>query len=364
MNHARYRRQTALPEIGTEGQARLAGARVLVVGAGGLGSPALLYLAAAGVGTLGVADDDRIEVSNLQRQILYSSDDAGRGKAATACERLAALNPETTLVAHPVRVAAGNALTLIEGYDLVVDASDRMDTKFLVNDACAKAVKPLVYAAALGFEAQVAVFDARHGPCLRCLFPQPPDVAPPTCAEAGILGAVTGIAGSVQALEAVKWIIGAAEDRNRLESLAGRLWTLDARDFRSRVTRLPRDPQCDVCRHPPESIRLPEEPAAAAALEPAALGEHPEALLIDVRERDEWDAGHLHGAIHLPLSRLLETVPLLPERERYVTYCAHGIRSETAAALLARAGYANVQSLRGGLAALETECRPAPPLVR
>src|SRR5690625_4089836 len=203
----RYARQIILPEIGERGQQCLAQASVLVVGAGALGTPALYYLAAAGVGTLGIADDDTLELSNLHRQILYATGDIGRFKAEAAAERLQAFNPEIHVAAHCLRVTADNAVALFEDYDLVIDATDRLETKFLLNDATAKARRPLVHAAILGFEAQVAVFDASTGPCLRCLFPAPPETPALTCSEAGVLGAVTGMAGRLQAPEAIKWLL-------------------------------------------------------------------------------------------------------------------------------------------------------------
>jgi len=355
----RYARQVALPEIGANGQKRLAEGRVLVIGAGGLGAPALLYLAAAGVGMVGIVDDDRVDTGNLQRQVLYESDDVGRPKTEAAAERLGALNPDVRVRHHATRVDAGNALELMSGYDVVIDATDRLEGKFLINDAAAKAGKPLVYASALGFEAQVAVFDAKRGPCLRCLFPEPPDVPALTCAEAGILGAVTGMAGSAQALEAIKLVLAADDSQSPFQPLLGRLWLLDARSFRTRTVSLPRDPECAVCRQPSEAIPLIS--AAPREIAAAELGEHPEALLIDVREDEEWASGHLPGAVHLPLSRLMETVPDLPRRETYIAYCAHGIRSQAAAQLLAEAGYRPVFSLRGGIAGITDRAleRPA-----
>ena len=351
----RYARQTILPEIGAAGQARLARARVLVIGAGALGTPALYYLAAAGVGTLGIADDDALELSNLHRQILYRTADVGRPKVEAAAERLAAFNPEICIETHRLHVDTGNAVALIRDYDLVLDATDRLETKFLINDACARAERPLVHAAVLGFEARVAVFDARTGPCLRCLFPQAPTTPALSCAEAGVLGAITGMAGSLQALEAIKWLLAAGDEKSTLQTLLGRLWLLDGRTLATRVIALPRDPACAVCARPPESIRLAPAAAPVPRLAASALGDYPDALLIDVREEDEWASGHLPGAVHHPLSRLSESVPELPASEQYIAYCAHGLRSETAARLFKEAGYRNVYSLAGGLAAVTDE---------
>ncbi len=352
-NFPRYARQMILPEIGKTGQKRLARSRVLVIGAGALGTAALYYLSAAGIGTLGIADDDTLELSNLHRQILYTNDDVGRGKAEAAAERLHAFNPEVDAVPHPVRVAAENAVGLMSDYELVVDATDRLDTKFLVNDACARAGRPLVHAAVLGFEARVAVFDAGTGPCLRCLFPSPPDVPALTCSEAGVLGAVTGITGSLQALEAIKWLLMDSDGKagNGLDTLRGRLWLLDGRTMHTRVIDLPRDPQCRICGQAPEDITLPAEPRPVAEITHEQLADHPGALLVDVREEHEWASGHLPGAVHYPLSGLLEGLPELPDSKHYVFYCAHGQRSLFAAKLFQDAGYSDVYSLAGGLAA-------------
>jgi len=349
----RYERQVILPEIGRSGQQRLARARVLVIGAGALGTAALYYLAAAGVGTLGIADDDTLELHNLHRQILYTNDDIGRRKAEAAAERLAAFNPDISALPHPVRVTADNAVELINDYELVVDATDRLETKFLINDACARAGRPLVHAAVLGFEARVAVFDARTGPCLRCLFPSLPEVPALTCSEAGVLGAITGITGSLQALEAIKWLLADNGDDSGsgLETLLGRLWLLDGRTLQTRVIDLPRDPQCRICGQHPEDITLSTKRQPIAEITPRELAEYPNALLVDVREDYEWDAGHLPDAIHHPLSGLLEALPELPDSEHYVFYCAHGQRSLFAAKLFQDAGYKNVFSLAGGITA-------------
>lgn len=351
----RYARQTILPEIGAAGQERLARARVLVIGAGALGTPALYYLAAAGVGTLGIADDDTLELSNLHRQILYRTADIDRSKVEAAAERLIDFNPDIRIEPHALRVNANNATALIRGYDIVLDATDRLETKFLVNDACARAARPLVHAAVLGFEARVAVFNATTGPCLRCLFPAPPATPALTCSEAGVLGAITGMAGSLQALEAIKWIIAADDESSLLRTLLGRLWLLDGRTLETRVVELSRDPACPVCTQPPENICLTPDAPTAARIQPAELANRDDTLLIDVREDAEWAEGHLPGAVHYPLSRLVESVPELPTHERYIAYCAHGLRSETAARLFAEAGYRNVYSLKGGLAAIAND---------
>ncbi|HYW77528.1 MAG TPA: HesA/MoeB/ThiF family protein [Gammaproteobacteria bacterium] len=345
----RYERQVILPEIGPAGQERLARSRVLVIGAGALGTAALYYLAAAGIGTLGIADDDTLELSNLHRQILYTNEDIGRKKAEAAAERLKAFNPDISAVAHPVRVTADNAVNLMTDYELVVDATDRLETKFLINDACAKAARPLVHAAVLGFEARVAVFDAGTGPCLRCLFPSPPEVPALTCSEAGVLGAITGITGSLQALEAIKWLL--KESNNGLETLLGRLWLLDGRSLQTRVVDLPRDPQCRICSKAPDDVTLSSAAQPIEEITHEQIDRYPNALLVDVREDYEWESGHLPGAVHHPLSGLLEALPELPESKHYVFYCAHGQRSLFAAKLFRDAGYHSVFSLAGGITA-------------
>jgi len=237
----RYARHILLPEVGGVGQAKLLGAKVLAVGAGGLGSPVILYLAAAGIGTLGVVDDDRVDLSNLQRQILHRTEDIGRPKVESARQAVAALNPDVTLIAHPERLTPANALELIGGYDIVADGSDNFPTRFLINDACRLLGKTLVSAAILRFDGQLATFKP-GGPCYRCLFPAPPPPGEvPTCAEAGVLGAVTGVMGSLQATEILKEILGIGT------SLAGRLLIHDALNMRFHTVTLPPDPACPLC---------------------------------------------------------------------------------------------------------------------
>ena len=245
----RYARHILLPEVGGEGQARLMAARVLVVGAGGLGSPLLLYLAAAGVGTLGVVDDDRVELSNLQRQVIHGSGDLGRPKVDSAAARLAEVNPETVVEAHDTRLTAANALDLIAAYDLVADGSDNFATRFLLADACHLARRPLVSAALLRFEAQLTTSKAYAGgdlPCFRCVFPEPPPAGlVPSCAEAGVFGALAGLAGSLQAVEVLKEILGIGE------GLAGRLLLVDALATDFRKVRVRPDPGCRLCGESP-----------------------------------------------------------------------------------------------------------------
>lgn len=260
----RYSRQIILPEVGGAGQERLKAARVLVVGAGGLGSPAALYLAAAGVGTLGVCDDDRVELTNLQRQVIHTTKDLGRPKTASAARRLRALNPEIRVVEHPVRLGADNALEILAGYDLAVDGSDTFVSKFLVNDACAAAGVPHVFAGILGFEGQLLTVLPDRGPCYRCFFREaPPPGSVPTCAQAGILGPVAGVLGSLQALEVLKLLLGIGEPA------AGRLLLFDGLEMRWREVEVARDPRCPACGDPEHRLLLAPEALAPCGGGPA-----------------------------------------------------------------------------------------------
>src|SRR5688572_12587616 len=272
----RYARHLVLPEVGDAGQRKLKAARVLLVGAGGLGSPAALYLAAAGVGTLGIVENDRVDATNLQRQVLHGTASIGRSKLESAAERLHDLNPHVTVEHHPVRLTSHNALDIVGRYDLVVDGSDNFPTRYLVNDASVLRGKPYVYGAVLRWEGQVALFATEGGPCYRCLFREPPPPGlVPDCAEGGVLGVLPGVIGSLQALEAIKWILGAGDP------LSGRLLIFDALDLRFREVRVPRDPGCPVCGdHPTQTglidydvfCGLVSSADAAAAADPNEIG--------------------------------------------------------------------------------------------
>lgn len=368
----RYARHLVLPEVGMEGQRRLKAARVLLVGAGGLGSPAALYLAAAGVGTLGVVDDDVVDATNLQRQILHGTSDVGRSKLDSAADRLREVNPHVAVEPHALRLGSANALDLIARYDLVIDGSDNFPTRYLVNDACVLTGKPDVYGAVLKWEGQVSLFATPGGPCYRCLFREPPPIGlVPNCAEGGVLGVLPGIVGSLQALEAIKWILG------RGEGLAGRLVIFDALDLSFREIRIRRDPECPVCGDRPTQRGLidydvfcgaaePAEPAMNPTQEVSARdlaleleGERPP-VLVDIREPWEWDAGNLadRGAIHIPLAELLDRVDELPEDEPIVLYCRTGNRTGDALERLAGSGL-NVRHLRDGLASWARDVDPS-----
>ena len=369
----RYSRHLLLPEVTLEGQRRLKAARVLVVGAGGLGSPLALYLAAAGVGTIGLVEFDALDLTNLQRQVLYATSDVGRRKLEAARERLAGLNPEIEIVPHPVRLSSANAMDLVRGYDVVADGTDNFPTRYLVNDACVLAGKPNVYASVFRFDGQLAVFDAARGPCYRCLFPEPPPPGlVPSCADGGVLGVLPGMIGSIQASEAIKHLIGAGE------TLRGRLLIVDALTMRVREVRVPRDPHCPVCGSQPTIRELREEAMSCensgGPLEPGELAgemtveefaalrqQLPGLQLIDVRTPQEWELARLPGATLVPLaqlaSRLGEFDPAVPT----VVYCHVGGRSAAAVRFLRGQGFDRIANLSGGIEAWSLRVDPSVP---
>ncbi|MEP7324762.1 MAG: molybdopterin-synthase adenylyltransferase MoeB [Gemmatimonadota bacterium] len=361
----RYARHLMLPGVGVEGQRRLAAARVLVVGAGGLGSPVALYLAAAGVGTIGLVDHDAVDSSNLQRQILHGSADVGRSKVDSGVERLGDLNPDVNVIPLPVRLTRDNALDIIREYDIVVDGSDNFPTRYLVNDACVLLNQPNVYGSVFQFEGQASLFDARSGPCYRCLFAEPPPPGlVPSCAEGGVLGVLPGIVGSIQALEALKWILGIGE------SLRGRLLLIDALTMKTRELQLRKDPDCPVCGAHPTITELIDYEAfcGIGALERAEevspMGLRTEiaagapAVLLDVREPHEWQIVHLEGARHIPLRELPKRLTELDGHASIVAYCHHGQRSRAAMEFLKSAGFSDVRSLAGGIDAWARDVEP------
>ena len=356
----RYARQIVLPEIGHEGQKKLRAASVLYIGAGGLGSSALQYLVAAGIGRIGLVDDDIVDFSNLQRQVLFKERDQGILKVKAAAKTLAQLNSECCLEPHAERFIAANAERLITDYDIIIDGTDNFGSKFLINDACAKYGKPLVYGSILRFEAQVSVFWAMHGPCYRCLYPKPPSGHIPNCAEAGIVGAVAGITGTVQALEAVKMALGLTWCREKnLEPLLGRLWILDAHNMQTRLLTIPRRPACTVCSGNPDGITL-EDSGQVCVNKTAVRNINTEeaakmvgkAYFIDVRETHELVAGKIPGALHIPLGKLLkdkDSVREMSSRAPIIVYCQHGMRSLSAASYLVTLGFTDVAHLSGGV---------------
>lgn len=355
----RYARHLTLPEVGVAGQEKLRAARVLLVGAGGLGSPAALYLAAAGIGTLGIVDADVVDASNLQRQILHDTASVGTPKVDSAAARLRGLNPFTTIEPIAERLTARNARAIIGRFDLVLDGSDNFPTRYLVNDACILEGRPLVYGSIFRFEGQLSLFGVPGGPCYRCLFAEPP--APelvPSCVEAGVLGVLPGIVGTLQALEALKWILGIGE------SAAGRLILVDALRLRTRELAVARDPACAVCGDAP-TITGPVDYDAFCGLTPfdggddereitavalaRALGGSEPPFLLDVREAWEFAIAQLPGARLVPLAELPARLAELPRDRELVTVCHHGMRSEQARALLRRTGFGHVRSLAGGV---------------
>lgn len=356
----RYARQTVLPELGSEGQEHLKSASVLCIGAGGLGSPALLYLAAAGIGRIGLVDDDAVDISNLQRQVLFKETDQGSPKVEAAKAALAELNSECQIEAYHERFNTENAEHLVNNYDVIIDGTDNFSSKFLVNDACVKFGKPLVYGSILGFVAQVSVFWAGHGPCYRCLYPKLPSGHIPNCAEAGVIGAMAGIAGTVQALEAIKMALGLkwCKEKN-LEPLLGTLWILDARSMQTKTLKLHKRHQCAICSRDPNDIVLEQAEASCMAksdvknisAEDAAkrIGE---AVFIDVREAHELTSGRIPKALHIPLGTLLsneDSVGDIASDTQVIVYCQHGIRSFSAASHLVALGFRNVAHINGGI---------------
>jgi adenylyltransferase/sulfurtransferase len=364
----RYARHLSLPGVGRDGQARLKAARVAVIGAGGLGSPAALYLAAAGVGTLGLVDFDRVDVTNLQRQVLHGTGGVGRPKVLSGAERLADLNPHVRVIPIEERLTAANTREILRDFDVVVDGSDNFPTRYLVNDVCVWLGTPLVYGSIFRFEGQVSVFHAREGPCYRCLYaePPPPELVP-NCAEGGVLGVLPGIIGSVQALEAIKLVLGEGTP------LIGRLVVFDALRLAFRELRLVKDPDCPVCGARP-SITEPidyeafcgitgHDAVAGAEVSPRDL----DALLrsragslqvVDVREPWEWEIARIGGASLLPLGELPGRLAEVDPRAEIVTVCHHGLRSLQARDLLRAAGFTRVRSLAGGIDQWAEEVEP------
>jgi adenylyltransferase/sulfurtransferase len=366
----RYQRHLALGEIGAAGQEKLKAARVLVVGAGGLGSPAALYLAAAGCGTLGLLDCDRVELSNLQRQVLFDSSAIARSKAEAGRERLASLNPEIRVVAHALELKAANVRAVFKDYDLVLDGTDRLATRYLVNDACVILGLPLVSAAIHRFEGQIMTYVPGRGPCYRCVFPQAPEGGVANCAQAGVLGVLPGVLGTLQATEAIKLITGVGDP------LTGRLLTYDALEMRFHEFRVARRPDCAVCGTAP-TITEPRDPAprppdvaagAVRRITASALNEllrdarAPEVRLIDVREVHEFSTGHLEGAVNIPLGELPRRLAEIAPHSAAVFICRSGGRSLAACELALRAGVAAPANLEGGLLAWAREIDPALPV--
>ena len=365
----RYSRHLILPEVGVAGQRRLREARVLLVGAGGLGSPAALYLAAAGVGTLGLAEFDTVDLSNLQRQVLYTTDDVGQAKSDAARRRLRALNPDVRVVLHRGRLAAGNARRIVRSYDVVLDGSDNFPTRYLVNDACVLERRPDVYGSIFRFEGQVSVFDARRGPCYRCLYPEPPPPElVPSCAEAGVLGVLPGLVGTLQATEAVKLILGVGRP------LIGRLLLYDALGPTFRELALRKSPRCAVCSAGAPITQLIDyeafcgspAPGIAPEITPEELAKELSSadppLLVDVRAPGERVISHLPGARAILPADFSRHLSDLGRANAVVVFCRSGTRSAQAARTLIDLGLSNVRSLRGGINAWAERIDPTLPI--
>lgn len=363
----RYSRHFSLPNVGSQGQLKLKNAKVLCIGAGGLGSPLLLYLAAAGIGTLGIVDNDTVDVSNLQRQVLYTTADVGQKKVSAAKARLQALNPHINITRHDARLTADNALELINQYDIVADGTDNFATRYLVNDACWHLKKPNVYASIFQFEGQCSIFSAPNGPCYRCLYDAPPPAGlVPNCAEGGVFGILPGLLGSLQATEVLKLILGIGDP------LIGRLLTVDSLTMRFREFAVQRNPGCRLCTHQQSFASLPNHdmevcqvgslPATSISVQELAilLKNNTDLLLLDVRESHEYDICNLAGK-SIPLGQLSQRLHELDKSSAIVIHCKSGARSAQACLLLEKAGFKNVRNLDGGILAWAKHVDPSVP---
>jgi sulfur-carrier protein adenylyltransferase/sulfurtransferase len=370
---ARYSRHLIMPEVALEGQKQLKAAKVLTVGTGGLGSPLALYLAAAGVGTIGIVDFDVVDESNLQRQIIHGTSDVGRPKVQSAHEKLKDINPNVEVRVHEEALTSENALEIFEDYDVIVDGTDNFPTRYLVNDACVLLGKPNVYGSIFRFEGQASVFYAEEGPCYRCLYPEPPPPGlVPSCAEGGVLGVLPGAVGTIQATEAVKLILGIGEP------LIGRLLLYDALSMRFREMKLRKDPDCPVCGENPtvtelidyqEFCGIPQAETAAKenGVPEITVGElkakmdHGEDInVLDVREPHEYEVANI-GVRLIPLGELPQRLVELDQDEYFVVHCKTGGRSAKAVKLLQDAGFQNVYNVKGGITAWSEEIDPSIP---
>ncbi len=370
----RYSRHLILPDVGLEGQQKLKAARVLLIGAGGLGSPAALYLAAAGAGTLGLVDFDVVDVTNLHRQVLHGTSDVGRPKLESAARRIADINPHVHVERFDTRLTSANALDIIREFDVIVDGTDNFPTRYLVNDACVLAGRPNVYGSIFRFEGQASVFATPDGPCYRCLFREPPPPGlVPSCAEGGVLGVLPGLVGTIQATEAIKLILGIGE------SLIGRLLLVDALRMEFRTVTLRRDPACPACgtRELKALVDYEEfcgirQAAAAASAEPTLPEIAPRELaaklergddfdLIDVREPHEYAIARIEGARLVPLATFREVLPTLDHSREIVVHCKSGIRSARIVRLLQDSGFERVWNLAGGISRWSDDVDPEVP---
>ena len=371
----RYSRHLIIPDVGKTGQRRLKNAKVLCVGAGGLGSPALMYLAAAGVGTLGVIDFDVVDESNLQRQVIHGQSDVGRSKALSAKETIQEINPLVNVVLHEERLDSDNAMRIFEPYDLIVDGTDNFATRYLVNDACVLLGKPYVWGSIYRFDGQASVFWAEHGPCYRCLYPEPPPPGMvPSCAEGGVLGVLCASIGSIQVNEAIKLVAGIGDP------LVGRLMIYDALEMTYRTVKVRKDPECPVCGKNPTITELidyeefcgsvSEEAQLAAASSTITATELKDMLdrgddifLIDVREPNEYEIVSIPGAVLIPKGEFLSGAALerLPQNKRIVLHCKSGARSAECLAVVKNAGFTDATHLGGGVLSWISQVDPSLP---
>ena len=371
----RYSRHLIIPDVGMAGQKRLKNAKVLVIGAGGLGSPALLYLAAAGVGALGIVDFDVVDESNLQRQVIHGQSDVGRPKAESAADSIREINPYVNVILHETRLDSDNALEIFAGYDLIVDGTDNFATRYLVNDACVLMHKPYVWGSIYRFDGQASVFWAEHGPCYRCLYPEPPPPGMvPSCAEGGVLGVLCGSIGSIQVTEAIKLLTGVGD------SLAGRLMIYDALEMSYRTVRVRKDPECPICGKNPSITELIDYDAFCGAVSEDAqeavsgstisatdlkgmLDRDDNIFLIDVREPNEYEIVSIPGATLIPKDQFLTGAALerLPQDKRIVLHCKSGARSAEALAIVKNAGFSDAVHVGGGVLAWVNQVDPSLP---
>ena len=370
---ARYSRHLIMPEVGMRGQLKLKEASVLCIGAGGLGSPVALYLAAAGVGRIGIVDFDVVDYSNLQRQVIHGTPDVGRPKLDSARDRLNAINPEVTVETHDVALSSDNALDLLTGYDIIVDGTDNFPTRYLVNDACVLLGKPNVYGSIFRFEGQASVFATKDGPCYRCLYPEPPPPGlVPSCAEGGVLGILPGVVGTIQATEAVKLIIGVGEP------LINRFMIYDALRMRFRELKLRKDPECPVCGENPTVTELIDYeqfcgivPAATTDTQASddttveelkgRLDRQDGVFVLDVREPQEYQICRIPDSTLIPLGDLPQRLTELEGHDDMVVHCKSGVRSAKAVKLLREAGFSKAKNLRGGILAWIDRVDPSLP---
>ena len=373
---ARYARHLALPEVGIAGQEKIKNGKVLVVGAGGLGSPALMYLAAAGIGTIGIVDFDDVDESNLQRQIIHSTKEIGSKKTESAKIAISSINPNIKVEAYDEKLTSKNALDIIKKYDVVIDGSDNFPTRYLLNDACILSKKPLVYGSIFRFEGHASVFNHDGGPCYRCLFPNPPPKdAVPTCAQAGVLGVLPGIIGTIQATEAIKIILGIGE------TLSGRFLIYDALSMSFKDLKLAKNKNCPMCGESPritelmdyeefcnakenEENSLEEDEISVRQLK-KMMDDHEDFILIDVREEPEWDICRISGAKLMPLSQISEgnigDLEMIEKDRPIVLHCHTGARSAHALEMLKTLGFKKMKNLVGGIDAWSSEIDPEVP---